>query len=70
MTTEVKNPEVQQLISNYHASMHATIGAVVVVDSDNGNIFIGENDSRDHMKYDDGAYDGFENDVDMDESVD
>ena len=50
--------------------MHATIGAVVVVDSDNGNVFIGENDSRDHMKYDDGAYDGFENDVDMDESVD
>ena len=50
--------------------MHATIGAVVEVDSDNGNVFIGENDSRDHMKYDDGAYDGFENDVDMDESVD
>ena len=49
--------------------MHADIGETVVFDLVDDNVFIYDNDPREHMKYD-SAYYGFEKDVDMDEDVD
>ena len=42
----------------------------VVVDLDNDNLFVYDDEPRDPIKYDDGAYYGFEKDVGVDESVD
>ena len=44
--------------------MHTTIGAVLVVDLDDENVFVYVNDPRDPMKSYDGSYYGFEKDVD------
>ena len=68
-STEVKNTELQQLIRDYHVSMHNVIGAVVVIDPDNDNVFIFDDETRERISVDNGAYYGFEKDVDVDESV-
>ena len=68
--TEVQHPEVQKLIKDYHEIINAEIGKVVVVDSDNDNVLVYKYELRDPMKYDNGAYYGFDKDVDVDESID
>ena len=67
--TEVQNPEVQKLIGDYHTSTHAAISAAVAIDPDDDNAFVYENETREPMKFDDGAYYGFEKDVDVYEVV-
>ena len=68
--TDVQHSEVQQLIRDYHASMNAEIGATVVIDSDDDNVFFYDNGMSYQLKADDGAYYSFEKDVDVDEAVD
>ena len=48
--------------------MHAVIGAAVVVYLYNENVFIYDNEPRDPMKDGNGAYYGFEKDMDVDEA--
>ena len=63
--TEVHNLEVQKIIRYYHADMYTAIGAAMVVDSDDDNVFVYVNDPRDSMKSDDVSYYGFEKYVDV-----
>ena len=69
-TIEVKHPEVQKCIMDYHASMHATICAAVFIDPGDYNVINYDNEPRDQMKYNDGAHYGFEKDLDVDVDVD
>ena len=64
--TEVNNPEVQKLIRDCHASMHAAIGVAVVVDLDDDNLFVYDNDPREPMKSNSDEYYGFGKDIDVD----
>ena len=56
---EVKKTELQQLIRDYHASIHAEIVTAVVTDSDNDNVFVYNDDPIDPIKDNDSAYYGF-----------
>ena len=49
--------------------MHAAIGEVVVVDFENDNVLVYNYELRYPMKADNGAYCGFEKDVDMNQDV-
>ena len=70
MKTELQNPEVQKFIRYFHAIMHAVIGTAVVIYLDDDNVFVYDDDPRDPMKSDDGAYYGVEKGVDVDVDVD
>ena len=50
MEKEVQNTDVQPLIRDYHASMHAAIGAAVVVNLEDDKTYFYEDELRDHMK--------------------
>ena len=67
--TEVHNTEVQKLIRDYYASMHAAIVTAVVIDTEKDNVFIYNDEPRDSMKDDYGAYYCFEKDVGVYEAV-
>ena len=50
--------------------MHAVIGAVVVVDSCDDNVFFYDYEPRFLIKPEDAEYYGFDNNVDVDEYID
>ena len=65
MATEVQNTLVQKLIRYYHAIIHASIVAAVVIYQNDDNVFIYNNEPRDTMKENDVTYYGFEKDLDV-----
>ena len=69
MEKEVQNTDVQPLIRDYHASMHAAIGAAVVVNLEDDKTYFYEDELRDHMKAEDGAYYRLVKCVDVGEAV-
>ena len=56
----------QKPIRDYHAIMHNEIGATLVVDLNDENVFVYVNDPIEPIKSYDGSYNGFEKDVDED----
>ena len=44
--TDIQKTNMQKLIKNYHAIMHAAIGTEVVVDTDDDNVFVYNDKTR------------------------